>query len=87
MWGEELTAFQAEASHILSQYPEIRLSGSNIVSLTGREREELELYLIGNPLVECFQSWIYTRPVGHIKTIGEDGEWLSGWGTVEQITE
>lgn len=40
-----------ERAAILSKYPNLALTKRGAVCLTGKEREELELYMIGNPLV------------------------------------
>ena len=37
---------------VLSRYPGLNLTKEGAVCLTGKEREELELYMIGNPLVQ-----------------------------------
>lgn len=40
-------------SEILGSYPELTISEDGILLLTAKEREELELYMIGNPLIRC----------------------------------
>ena len=55
--GEHWALFDSEDSierrkQVLQQYPSLRLSEQAEVLLTGAKREKMEMYLIGNPLVQ-----------------------------------
>lgn len=42
---------------ILSKYPDLSVTEDGVLILTAKEREEMELYLIGNPLIRCVNSF------------------------------
>lgn len=42
------------ANKILKKYPKLNITEEGILRLTTKEREDLELYMIGNPLIRCF---------------------------------
>ena len=50
METDEEIAMRREA---LEKYPDLSVMEDGVLLLTGKEREELELYMIGNPLIRC----------------------------------
>lgn len=59
-------------SKILGKYPDLTISEDGILLLTAKEREELELYMIGNPLIRCTR--INSRTDALAYSIAEFGE-------------
>lgn len=58
---------------VLSRYPGLTLTKEGGVCLTGKEREELELYMIGNPLVRVSPpKWAFEKFSDQIAEIGSD---------------
>lgn len=45
-----------EIKKIFKRFPDSKLTQEGKLILSGKEREELELYMIGNPLVECLPA-------------------------------
>lgn len=65
---------------LLKKYPDLNITEDGILKLTARDREDLELYMISNPLVRCFN--VNSREGALAYNIVEFGNGYGDWASI-----